>query len=104
MTVTGNSGSGLEGTMMRDLTASTAGQLGEVVRDQTIDRLARTDAVDDRNMAHGLTQRGQDIDQATTNYGGKINQRGQDLAAQQAERQALLSWLPQMLQAFQFRV
>jgi hypothetical protein len=104
MSVGGHSGSGLEAAMMRDLAASTAGQLGEVTRDQTLDRMARTDQVDDRNMAHGLTQRGQDIGQATTNYQGGIQQRGQDLAAAQAERQAVLSWLPQMLQAFQFRV
>ena len=89
--------------MIRDLTAATAGQLGDVTRDQTLNRMDRTDQVDDRNMAHGLTQRGQDIGQATTNYSGKINQRGQDLATAQAERQALLSWLPQMLQAFQIR-
>lgn len=99
---TGMSGSGVEADQLRELTQGAAGELGDVVRDQTLDRMRRTDEVDDRNMNFNLTQRGQDISQNAQDYTGRISQRGQDLAAQQAERQAQLSWLPQMLRSMNF--
>lgn len=102
MSATGMSGSGVEADQLRELTQGASGELGQIVRDQTLDRMRRADEIDDRNMGFNLTQRGQDISQNAQDYTGRISQRGQDLAAAQAERQLQMSWLPQMLRSMNF--
>lgn len=93
MTRRGISGSGIEGKGITDVQNSTAGQLGEVIRDQAIEGLHRTEAIDDRDFAAGIAQRGQDIGVGSTNFGGNITQRGQDVAQSDWKMNALPSIL-----------
>jgi hypothetical protein len=103
-TSTGRSGSGMEGADMRSITEGLQSALGDVVRDQTTERLKRADDVDDRNMGIDLNTRGQDIGQAATEYGGNIQQRGQDFqgAMNDPTRQMIMSMLPQFMSAMNF--
>lgn len=78
MSSMGMGGSTNEANGVRDITQTMQGELGEVIRQQTEDSLDRTDQVDDRNLATGVQQRGQDINQNATQRGGNIQERGQD--------------------------
>jgi hypothetical protein len=103
-TAGGRAGSGMEGADMRSITEGLQSALGDVVRDQTIDRLDRHDEIDDRNMGLDLNTRGQDIGQAATEFGGNIQQRGQDFqgAMNDPTRQMIMSMLPQFMSAMNF--
>ena len=79
MTRRGISGSGVEKSLVTENANSTAGLLGEVVRDQAIEGLRREQEIDDRDLQAGIAQRGQDIGVGSTNYSGNISQRGQDV-------------------------
>lgn len=85
----GLAGSGIEGAQIGELLGGVRGQLGDVVRDQTIEGLKRDYAVEDRNYAGDLNQRGQDIGYGTTT-------RGQDIGAAQS-RASLMPTLLQLL-------
>jgi hypothetical protein len=93
MTRRGISGSGIEAEGIKDVQNNTAGQLGEVVRDQAIEGLRREQAIDDRDLAAGISQRGQDLGIQGTNYTGGIAQRGQDINQNDWKMQALPSIL-----------
>lgn len=93
MTRRGISGSGLEAKGVADVQNNTAGQLGEVIRDQAIEGLNRDEAIDDRDFAAGVAQRGQDIGVGSTNYSGGISQRGQDIGQADWKLNALPSIL-----------
>jgi len=80
-TAGGRANSGLEAKDAREITAQTQSGLGDVVRDQALDAMARHDQIDDRNLAAGLTQRGQDLGVRSGDYQGAIQQRGQDYNA-----------------------
>jgi hypothetical protein len=70
----GLGGSGIEGGQIGNLVSGLRGQLGDVVRSQTLEGLARDQAVEDRNYAGDISQRGADMGFAT-------GQRGQDIQA-----------------------
>jgi hypothetical protein len=93
MTRRGITGSGIEAAGVRDVQNNTAGQLGEVVRDQAIEGLHRQEAIDDRDLAAGISQRGQDLGIQSTNYTGGIAQRGQDVSQADWKLNALPSIL-----------
>lgn len=93
MTRRGISGSGIEAKGITDVKNNTAGQLGEVIRDQAIEGLNREEAIDDRDFAAGVAQRGQDIGVGSTNFSGGISQRGQDLGQADWKLNALPSIL-----------
>lgn len=94
----GMGGSTAEAGALRDIVTSTQGQLGEVVRQQAEDHLDRADAIDDRNLSTGVLQRGQDIGQAATEFGGNISQRGQDF--QGAMNNPMQQMMMQLLSSF----
>lgn len=80
-TAGGRANSGLEAKDAREITGQTQSALGDVVRDQALDAMARHDQIDDRNLNAGLTQRGQDLGVRSGDYQGAIQQRGQDYNA-----------------------
>ena len=80
-TAGGRSGSGLEAKDRREIVSGTQSQLGEVVRDQAIDSLDRSDQIDDRNLATGVAQRGQDLGTRAGDQASNVQQRGQDYNA-----------------------
>jgi hypothetical protein len=80
-TANGRGGSGLEAREERQIVEGTAGELGQVVRDQAIDAAGRADDIDDRNLATGVAQRGQDLSSRAGDLGANIQQRGQDYNA-----------------------
>lgn len=80
-TAGGRSGSGLEAKDRRGIVRETQSQLGEVVRDQAIDSLDRADQIDDRNLATGVAQRGQDLGTRAGDQASNVQQRGQDYNA-----------------------
>lgn len=85
----GLGGSGIEGKELGGLVEGMRGELGDVVRDQAIEGLKRDYAVEDRNYAGDLSQRGADMGFTTTT-------RGQDIGAAQGRTSqipALLSLL-----------
>jgi hypothetical protein len=85
----GLAGSGIEGRALSDQLAGMRGELGDVVRDQTIEGLRRDQAIEDRNYAGDLSQRAGDMGFTTTT-------RGQDISARQGRTSsipALLSLL-----------
>lgn len=96
MTRRGISSSGMEAKGIADVQNNTAGQLGEVVRDQAIEGLRREQQIDDRDLASNVQQRGQDIGVNSTNYGGGITQRGQDMQQADWKMRALPSVLALM--------
>jgi hypothetical protein len=100
-TAAGRSGSGLESDEMQGISEGLQSALGEVVRDQTMDRLDRHDEIDDRNMGIDLNTRGQDIGQYATEYGGNIQQRGQDFtgAMNDPMRQMMMQMIPGFMSA-----
>lgn len=57
----GIQGSGIEGELTERALTGGAGQLGEVARDQAIEGLRRAQAIEDRDYAGGIAQRGQEI-------------------------------------------
>lgn len=93
MTRRGISGSGIEKSLVAENTNNTAGMLGEVVRDQAIEGLRREQDVNDRDLAAGISQRGQDLGIQSTNYTGGISQRGQDVSQADWKLNALPSIL-----------
>lgn len=93
MTRRGISGSDIEAENVRSVQNNTAGQLGEVIRDQAIESLDREQDINDRDYAGGISQRGQDIGVLGTNYSGGVSQRGQDLSQADWKLQALPSIL-----------
>ena len=103
-TSSGRSGSGLEGADMRSITEGLQSALGDVVRGQTEDRMKRSDEIDDRNQTSNIMQRGQDIGQYGSEFGGNITQRGQDFqgAMNDPTRQMIMSMLPQFMSAMNF--
>lgn len=103
-TAGGRAGSGMEGADMRSISEGLQSALGDVVRDQTEGRMQRSDDIDDRNQASGVAQRGQDIGQFGTEFGGNIQQRGQDFqgAMNDPTRQMIMSMLPQFMSAMNF--
>lgn len=80
-TAGGRAGSGLEAKDAREIVQGTRTQLGEVVRDQAIDAMDRADQIDDRNLATGVAQRGQDIGIRSGDQASQVQQRGQDYNA-----------------------
>lgn len=98
MSSMGMAGSTAEARGVADVTNSAQGQLGEVIRQQAEDQLDRADTIDDRNVSVGITQRGQDIGQRATEYGGNIQQRGQDF--QGAMNDPTRQMIMQMLSSF----
>lgn len=96
MTNRGISGTGIQAQGITAAKNNTAGQLGDVVRDQAIEGLRREQDVDDRDLSAGIAQRGQDLGIASTNYSGGISQRGQDLQQADWKLQALPSILALM--------
>lgn len=70
----GLSGSGIEGAQIGSLVSGLRGQLGDTIREQTLQGLARDQAVEDRNYAGDISQR-------TTDMGFGTTQRGQDIQA-----------------------
>lgn len=103
-TASGRSLSGLEGADMRAITQGLQSSLGDVVREQTMDRLERADEIDDRNLMASLTQRGQDIGQYATEFGGNIQQRGQDFqgAMNDPMRQMIMQMVPGFMNAVNY--
>jgi hypothetical protein len=103
-TSSGRSGSGLEGADMRSIVQGLQSSLGDVVRDQTMDRMKRSDEIDDRNQAVDVTTRGQDIGQYGTEYGGNIQQRGQDFqgAMNDPMRQMIMQMIPGFMSAVNY--
>lgn len=61
MAARGISGSGIEAALSEGTVGAALGQLGEVARDQAITGLQRDWAVEDRDWAGNIQQRGQDI-------------------------------------------
>jgi hypothetical protein len=61
----GISGSGIEAALSQGIVGDALGGLGEVSRDQAIQGLQRDYAVEDRNLAADVTQRGQDVSALT---------------------------------------
>lgn len=57
-------GSPLEARGVAQSKNATAGQLGDVINEQAIQQLQRTQNVNDRNLASNVQQRGQDLSQA----------------------------------------
>lgn len=98
MSSMGMGGSTAEARGVADVTNSAQGEMGEVIRQQAEDHLDRADQIDDRNLTAGLTQRGQDIGQNTTNFTGGIQQRGQDY--QGAMNDPTRQMIMQMLSSF----
>lgn len=96
MTRRGISGTGIEAEGVTAAKNTTAGELGDVIRDQAIEGLRREQDVDDRDLAAGIAQRGQDLGIASTNYSGGISQRGQDISQADWRIQALPSILALM--------
>lgn len=88
----GLAGSGIEGREMGDLVSGVRGQLGDVVRDQTIEGLRRDNAVEDRNYAGELGQRATDV-------GFETNTRGQDIQAAQGRASLMPSLLSLILRS-----
>lgn len=103
-TAGGRSGSGLEQADMRAISAGLQSSLGDVVREQTMDRLSRADELDDRNLAAGIAQRGQDVGQYATEFGGNIQQRGQDFtgAMNDPMRQMIMQMIPGFMSAVNY--
>lgn len=69
----GLGGSGIEGKAIGQSVEGLRGELGDVVRDQTIEGLKRDWQVEDRNYAGDLGQRSNDMGFATTTRGQDIN-------------------------------
>lgn len=100
-TAGGRSNSGLEAKDRREIVQGTQGELGQVVRDQAIDALGRSDQIDDRNLNAGIAQRGQDIGMRSGDYAGNIQQRGQDYnALLNPYQNPLLSMVPSLFGMF----
>lgn len=78
----GLSGSGIEGAEMGDLVGGLRGQLGDVIRDQTIEDIKRNAQLDDRDFAALLGQRSDDL-------GFELTSRGQDITAEGQRASAL---------------
>jgi len=103
-TAGGRAGSGLEAKDTRELVANTASGLGDVVRDQAIDRLDRHDQIDDRNLGAGITQRSQDLGTRSGDLSSQVQQRGQDYnALLNPYQNPLMSMVPSLFGMFQPR-
>jgi len=98
MSSMGMAGSTNESQGVRDIIQGTQGQLGEVIRQQAEDRLDRADQLDDRNLSAGIQQRSQDIGQNATEFGGNIQQRGQDF--QGAMNNPMQQMMMQLMSSF----
>ncbi|HEY3499453.1 MAG TPA: hypothetical protein VGK73_32410 [Polyangiaceae bacterium] len=104
-TAGGRSGSGLERADERAIVQGTQGELGQVVRDQAIDAAGRADEIDDRNLATGVAQRGQDLSTRAGDIGANIQQRGQDYNAKLNPYQnPMLSSIPSLFGMFMPRM
>lgn len=96
-TAGGRSNSGLEAKDRREIVSGTQSQLGEVIRDQAIDAADRADQIDDRNLATGVAQRGQDLSTRAGDQASNVQQRGQDYnALLNPYQNPLLSMIPQL--------
>lgn len=82
MTRRGLAGSGIEGAELGDLVGGLRGQLGDVIRDQTITNVNRNAQLDDRDFAALLGQRSDDL-------GFEVSTRGQDISAEGQRASAL---------------
>lgn len=100
-TAGGRSGSGLEAKDAREITSGTQSELGQVVRDQAIDALDRSDQIDDRNLSTGVAQRGQDLGTRAGDMASGVQQRGQDYNAKLNPYQnPLLQMVPSLFGMF----
>jgi hypothetical protein len=86
----GLAGSGIEAGELGNLVSDARGQLGDVIRDQSIEGLRRDQAVEDRNYAGDISQR-------TTDMGFNTGQRGQDINAEIAKVSQLPSLIALMM-------
>lgn len=77
----GLGGSGIEGAEMGDIIGGARGQLGDVIRDQTIADVNRHAALDDRDFSALLGQRATDVGFETTTRGQDIQAIGQKASA-----------------------
>lgn len=75
MSARGISGGGVEGALLGQILTKGQGQLGEVNREQAVDRMRRADQVQDTNYQGDIQQRSQDL-----------TARGQDIEAQNARQ------------------
>lgn len=88
----GLAGSGIEGAEMGELVDQTRGELGDVVRDQTIADVNRNASLDDRDFAAAIGQRGTDMGFTTTT-------RGQDINARQSRASLMPSFLSLLMRS-----